>query len=81
MTIQTSCDQKCIGFALVLAAPTMAAGLHWRLESDGSCFRFKKNENPQKVDWLLGSREINQSKKGLNSGILNVKKGETIFYK
>jgi hypothetical protein len=64
MTIQPSCDQKCIGFALFLAAPTLAAGLHWRLESDGSCFRFGKNENPKKVDWLLGSREFIRVKKG-----------------
>jgi hypothetical protein len=49
----------------------LAAGLHWRLESDGSCFRFKKKMKIKKKNGSLGTENI-QSKKGRYFRILNV---------
>jgi hypothetical protein len=80
MTIQPSCDQKCIGFALVLAAPMLAAGLHWRLESDSSCFRFKRKMKNQKFSMAPWEPKIFRVKKGvIRAFLMLIKRGKLFF--
>ena len=80
MTIQPSCDQKCIGFALVLAAPMLAAGLHWRLESDSSCFRFKRKMKNQKFSMAPWEPKIFRVKKSvIRAFLMLIKRGKLFF--
>jgi hypothetical protein len=58
----------------------LAAGLHWRLESDGSCFRFKKKMKIKKKRMAPWEPKIFRVKKGVIFAFLMlIKRGKLFF--